>query len=142
MPGVVTISSKLDLFFVNTLGLPHNSGMIFHFILMVILFVVAVKTTFSSTDKVKNASFSFGAMLLTGIWVISDSGFLNLLVLASIVVFIWFIADRNRVVLNTVLTANIDDNDRLFSQCNNCDKGAANPLLNETSLRILSVCFS
>ena len=30
MPGVVTISSKFDWFFVNTLGLPSNSGMVFH----------------------------------------------------------------------------------------------------------------
>jgi hypothetical protein len=31
MPGVVKVSSKLDLFFVNLLGLSPNSGMIFHF---------------------------------------------------------------------------------------------------------------
>jgi len=43
MPGVVTISSKFDLFFVNTLGLPSNSGMVFHVILLAILFIFAVK---------------------------------------------------------------------------------------------------
>ena len=34
MPGVVTISEKFDMFFVNSLGLPVNSGMIFHVILL------------------------------------------------------------------------------------------------------------
>ena len=46
MPGVVTISSKFDLFFVNTLGLPANSGMVFHIILVAVLFIFAVKFSF------------------------------------------------------------------------------------------------
>jgi hypothetical protein len=105
MPGVVTISSKLDLLFVNTLGLPPNSGMIFHFILMTVLFIVAVRSTYTSTDKVRNAAFAFGAFLLTGIWVISGSTTLNLLVLAAVAGFTWYIAGKSRVVLNTALTA-------------------------------------
>jgi MFS family permease len=105
MPGVVKISSKLDLFFVNRLGLPSNSGMIFHFILLILFFVLAVRLTNSSSDKVKNAIFAAGAMLLTGIWVISGSAILNLAVLAAIGGYIWYLAGKNRVVLNTLLTA-------------------------------------
>jgi MFS family permease len=105
MPGVVKISSKLDLFFVNRLGLPSNSGMIFHFILLILFFVLAVRLTSSSSDKVKNAIFAAGAMLLTGIWVISGSAILNLAVLAAIGGYIWYLAGKNRVVLNTLLTA-------------------------------------
>ena len=131
MPGVVTISSKLDLFFVNTLGLPPNSGMIFHFLLMVILFVVAVKTTFSSSDKLKNAGFSFGAMLLTGIWVVSGSGFLNLLVLAAMGVFIWFVAERKRAVLNTILTATMMIMIGYSTNAIIVIRAVANPPLNE-----------
>ena len=44
-------------------------------------------------------------MLLTGIWVISGSAILNLLVLAAIAGYIWYLAGSNRVVLNTLLTA-------------------------------------
>ena len=57
MPGVVTISSKLDLFFVNTLGLPPNSGMIFHFVLLILFFVLAVRSTISASDNIKNYNF-------------------------------------------------------------------------------------
>ena len=39
MPGVVTISSKFDWFFINTLGLPANSGMVFHVIAMFALLI-------------------------------------------------------------------------------------------------------
>jgi len=104
MPGVVTISSRLDLFFVNSLGLPPNSGMIFHFILLTIFFILAVKSTYTSTERVRNAAFAMGAMLLTGIWVISGSIILNLLMLAATFGFIWYLAGRNRVILNTALT--------------------------------------
>jgi hypothetical protein len=105
MPGFVTISSKLDMFFVNRLGFPVNSGMIFHFILLIVFFVLAIRSTFSLSDKVKAAIFAAGALLLTGIWVISGSAILNLLVLAGVGGYIWYLASKKRVVLNTLLTA-------------------------------------
>jgi len=37
MPGIVTISTKFDWFFVNSLGLPANSGMIIHVVLTAVL---------------------------------------------------------------------------------------------------------
>ena len=105
MPGVVTISSKFDWFFVNTLGLPVNSGMVFHVILVAILFIFAVKFSFSSANRVKNGVFAIAALFFTGIWVISGSGVLNILVLLSISGVIWYMAGKSRTTLNTLLTA-------------------------------------
>ena len=105
IPGAVKISSRLDLLFVNTFGLPHNSGMIFHVVLMAVLFILAVKSTFSSSDKVKNAILAIGALFLTGIWITSDSTAFNLLVLLVIAGFTWYLAGKNRTILNTALTA-------------------------------------
>jgi hypothetical protein len=105
MPGVVTISSKFDLFFVNTLGLPSNSGMVFHVILLAVLFIFAVKFSFSSTNTSKNAAFAIAALFFTGIWVISGSVVLNILALIIISGFVWYMAGKNRTILNTVLSA-------------------------------------
>ncbi len=105
MPGVVTISSKFDLFFVNTLGLPSNSGMVFHIILIAVLFILAVKFSFSSENRVKNGIFAIAALFFTGIWVISASAILNIIVLITISGVVWYIAGENRVALNTLLTA-------------------------------------
>jgi hypothetical protein len=105
MPGVVTISSKVDLFFVNTLGLPPNSGMIFHFVLMAVMFILAVKMSISSNNIIKTSLFSFGAFLLSGIWVISGSVFLNIIVLTGVGGYTWYLANKNRIELNTLLTA-------------------------------------
>ncbi len=105
LPGVIKISSKFDLLFVNTLGLPHNSGMIFHVALMAVLFIFAVRSTLLSSDKTKNALLAAAALFLSGIWVISGSSVLNTFMLIIITGIIWYLAGKSRVVLNTVLTA-------------------------------------
>ena len=105
IPGAVTISSKLDLLFVNSLGLPANSGMIFHAMIIIVFFVLAVRSTLTSSDSVKNAILTIAALLLTGIWIISGSTALNLLALVMISGFTWYLARKNRAILNSVLTA-------------------------------------
>jgi hypothetical protein len=105
MPGVVIISSKFDWFFVNTFGLPSNSGMVFHVILIAILFIFAVKFSFSSADRVKTGILAIAALFFTGIWIVSDSAILNILLLLIISGSIWFMAGKSRTTLNTLLTA-------------------------------------
>jgi len=104
MPGVVIISSKFDWFFVNTLGLPSNSGMVFHIVLLVVLLILAVKFSFTSSNAVKNASLAIAALFFTGIWVVSGSAVLNILLLMGIGGVIWYLANKNRTALNTLLT--------------------------------------
>lgn len=105
MPGIVIISSKLDLVLVNKLSLPANSGMVFHFVFLTISFVLSIRLTLNSDNHIKNAVASAAALFLTGIWIVSGSGFLNFLILIIISALIWFIAKKNRAVLNTLLTA-------------------------------------
>ena len=105
MPGIVTISSKFDQFFVNSLGLPVNSGMIFHVILLAVVFILAVKFSFSSQNSSKNAAFAIAALFLTGIWLISGSVVLNILTLIVISGIVWYISQKNQTILNTGLTA-------------------------------------
>ncbi len=104
MPGIVKISTRFDLFFVNVLGLPMNSGMIFHMILVVAFFVLAIRGTLKNAS-LKNLSFlSFAALLLSGIWVLTSSALLNLVVLGAVTFAVWYFARKNTVVLNMGLT--------------------------------------
>ena len=131
MPGVIKISSKLDLLFVNRLGLPTNSGMIFHFFLLIVFFILAVRSTFSVNEKTGNSLLACGAILLTGVWVISDSILLNLLVLSGIAGLIWYLAGKNRTVLNTLITAVMVILIGYSSNAIIVIRSAANPPLNE-----------
>jgi MFS family permease len=104
MPGVVTISSKFDWFFVNTLGLPINSGMIFHMILLIILLIFAVRFSYTSTDPVKNAILAIAALFFTGIWVVTGSTVFNILILLIVSGVTCYLAAKSRTTLNTMLT--------------------------------------
>jgi len=105
IPGMVRIASQFDLFFVNTLKLPANSGMIFHVILLIIMFVVAIRLSLNSDNSLKNSIATIAAIFFTGVWVVSGSAILNLLVFAIIAGLIWYVAGKSRVTLNTVMTA-------------------------------------
>ena len=105
IPGVVTISSKFDLFFVNKLSLPPNSGMITHVIILIVLFILSVKFSLQSDNSVKNSITAIAALFFTGIWIVLESPLVNLLVLLAISGIVWYLASRNRVMLNTLLTA-------------------------------------
>ncbi len=105
IPGTVTISSKFDLFFVNALGLPFNSGMTFHVILMAILFGFSIWSSLNSKKSILNFILSVSALFLTGIWLITGSFLFNLVVLAAIAIIIWQMSVKRLPVLNTVMAA-------------------------------------
>ena len=104
LPGIIIISSRLDLLFVNSLGLPRNSGMIFHVILIIIFFVLAIRATLVSSDRRKITVPAVIALLLSGIWIVSGSLGLNLVILAGIALLTWYLSGKSRSILNTALT--------------------------------------
>jgi hypothetical protein len=105
MPGIVTISSRFDLFFVNSLGLPVNSGMIVHIALVILFFILAIRSTLNNSNAKRIALFSFGALFLSGIWVLSGSPVLNLLMLGVLAGAVWYVSGKSKLILNTALTA-------------------------------------
>ena len=63
-----------------------------------------MKFSFSSENKKKISAFAIAALFFTGIWVISGSAVLNILVFAAISGFVWYMAGKDRSALNTALT--------------------------------------
>jgi MFS family permease len=105
LPGIVKISSKFDLFFVNSLKLPQNSGMIFHIILTAALFIAAIKMSLNSGNDNRNGLIAVAALFFTGIWVVSGSVLINLLILMAVSGAVWYLASKDRIILNTLLTS-------------------------------------
>ena len=66
IPGIVNVDSAFDVFFVNTLGLPFNSGTIFFFTLMAALVVWGLWFTHKKRKPVINAAILSFAMLVIG----------------------------------------------------------------------------
>jgi len=105
LPGIVKISSRFDLFFVNSLKFPENSGMIFHIILTAALFITGIILTMRSEKSVRSGLVAITALFFTGIWIVSESGLVNILILAAVSGVVWYISLKDRVILNTLLTA-------------------------------------
>jgi hypothetical protein len=104
MPGIVTISSRFDLFFVNTLGMSVNSGMTFHIVLTAALIMLALKLSLSAGVSKNFIITTIAALFFTGIWIVSGSGFLNILVFVLVAIAVYYFASHNKRALNMVMT--------------------------------------
>ncbi len=105
IPGIFRVTSKFELFFVNSLGMPFNSGMYIHLVLFTAVLLLSVWYTFSSQEVRKGLIFAGAALLLSGIWLLTYSLIMNLIFLAAILFGAWRLSTRNTVVLNTIMTA-------------------------------------
>ncbi|MBN2633294.1 MAG: DUF2723 domain-containing protein [Bacteroidales bacterium] len=133
MPGIVKISSVFDLFFVNSLKLPANSGMIFHILILIALFIIAIRMSVKQEKSTQLAVVSAVVLFFTGIWVVSGSAVINILILAAVVSVIWLMASRSRVMLNTTLTAIMVILIGYSSTAIIVIRSSANPPLNENN---------
>ena len=105
IPGIFTVTSKFELFFVNSLGMPFNSGMYIHIILLITALLLSVWYSFTHQDGKRGFILAALTLILSGIWLLTDSIILDLIILAAIVYGAWYLSTRNRVVLNTIMTA-------------------------------------
>ncbi|MCX6334797.1 MAG: DUF2723 domain-containing protein [Bacteroidia bacterium] len=133
LPGIVKVSSLFDLFFVNSLKLPPNSGMIFHMIILAVLLIFSTGFSLKPGRNTATALLSAAALLFTGIWVVSGSAIANCLILVVLLTGIWLVATRNRVMLNTALTAIIVILIGYSSTALIMIRASANPPLNENN---------
>jgi hypothetical protein len=104
MPGIVIISSKFDLFFVNSLKLPVNSGMLVHILLVGLFFILALRATLNNSGSKKTSALTIAALFLSGIWVLTGSAIFNLIAFIVIAGSVWYYFGKSKLMLNTGLT--------------------------------------
>jgi len=102
---MVAISAKLDIFFVNTLQLPLNSGMVFHVILVFALLFYSLWLTISSENYKKTAITAIAAVLIAGIWMVSKHILVNVIFLLGISGALWYFAKKGRETTNLILSS-------------------------------------
>lgn len=71
MPSTIALAAQLELFFVNTLGLPFLSGVAAYVALLAVAIVVALVVTARSRSRVAMAVAVFPVLFLSGIFVFS-----------------------------------------------------------------------
>ncbi len=103
IPGVITVASKFELFFVNILGMNYNSGVLVYALLLISSIVLGLKYTAKNGKAELSTLFTSLAAILLGIPFLSSSIFITLLLLVLIVGGIYFAAQKSSYVLNTIL---------------------------------------
>src|SRR5690554_531061 len=77
IPGFTKIGGWFELLFVNSFGLPYNSGVLFYLLILVGAITMGLYYTISSSSNERNARIAFFATLaLTGVLFISGSPWL------------------------------------------------------------------
>ena len=105
IPGVLAVSSKFELFFINSLGLPFQTGVIIHVLLLTLFVVLAIRMSMMRVSRVRLTIVSAVAIFLTGLWLLTGSALINIAILAAIFYLVWIAAQKNRYLLNTVMTS-------------------------------------
>ena len=104
LPGFIILASKFELFLVNNIGLPYNSGLYLLVILFIVSIIFAIRSSLEGTNKQKIIAFSLATVLFSGMWLMTESTFFNILLLVFLAFLVWRFSDRGVVALNTALT--------------------------------------
>jgi len=98
--GSVKVASKFELFFINSVGLPYNSGMLIYLGILLITLILSIYFSMKENKTVLNTIFLTLAATLTGFPFISDSSLLSLVLIAGITVGVYFLAKYRIQMVN------------------------------------------
>ncbi|MFO7574847.1 MAG: DUF2723 domain-containing protein [Bacteroidales bacterium] len=105
IPGVLVVSSGFELLFINSLGLPFHTGVLVHVIMLAVFVIMAVRLSMLKVSRIRLTVITMTAILLSGMWLLSDSIILNIAVLSVIGLLVWISAQKGRDLLNMALTS-------------------------------------
>ena len=98
--GSVKVASWFELFFINDMGLPYNSGMIIYLGILLITLVASIYFSMKENKTVLNTVLLTLAATLTGMPFMSSSVALSLLLIVALAVGIYFLAKYRIQMVN------------------------------------------
>ncbi len=105
IPGLINLAENFEIFFVNTVGLPYNSGTIFYFLLMLTVVVIGLMYTHNEKGKFFNIFFAASVAFFVIALVSSSNGStgaFRFVVGGAVIALIYF--GRKKVALiNTII---------------------------------------
>lgn len=101
IPYTVSLAGKYEILFINSLGLPFNSGSVFYFLVLTGALVWGIR--FTNQPKHSALNYSIGAVLLLLLAVFSWPTFVGLLLISG--VYYWYKSNPGRLNRNQVRLA-------------------------------------
>ena len=106
VPGFINLAGYVELFFVNTLGLPFNSGALFYCFLAVSVLIWSIIELYrSEPNSLRIKISSLLAISLLGIPFVMGSFWIGFIVIALIVIYFLRTKQLNIRLMSTVMTA-------------------------------------
>ncbi|MCM1163155.1 MAG: DUF2723 domain-containing protein [Muribaculaceae bacterium] len=105
VPGFIEVAQYIELFAVNTLGLPYNTGVLLYTILAVATFIWAMRELYLQRSvKVIRWSVLF-TILFSGIPFIGSNMIIPVVILAAVACYLWMAPKLPVRILNIVVTS-------------------------------------
>lgn len=102
IPGVTKVGGGFELFFVNTLGMHYNSGVLVYIALLLVSIIWALYETLSEKGNLNRAKIAFViSMALSGVTFIGSNILLWLILLAALIVVVIVSKNVTMRFLNT-----------------------------------------
>lgn len=102
IPGFTKVAGLFELFFVNTVGLPFNSGMIIYLLIVAGLFVWTLFETHNSTNDLRIKISFTSLVVLLGIPFIGDGVWIGILIIIAGLVLLFYRKQWNYKWFNTI----------------------------------------
>lgn len=105
IPGIVMVASWFELLFVNSFGLPFNSGFAFYLLVLVLILVTAIFLTYRKEGTTLSKLVFVLGVTMTGMPFVAGNRLIGFLLIAALLVYLFRAGKVRMDVLNTVLLA-------------------------------------
>ncbi len=106
VPGFIETAQYIELFCVNTLGLPFNSGVLIYAIAVVAVFMWSIYELYTQKSERRIKVSFFLSIFLSGMLFIGDGWFLPIVLIAALLFYLFKLCKRvpMRIFSNTVIS--------------------------------------
>lgn len=102
IPGFTKVGGWFELFFVNSLGMSYNTGVLVYIVLLLAILAWGLYETLSAKGTLKRAKIAFVlCMVLSGITFIGDSILLWLVLIAAVIAGVMMYKEMSARIINT-----------------------------------------
>ena len=107
VPGFVKVAQWFELFFVNGLGLSYNMGVLIYAILLVAVFVMAIRALYRRTSPTAVRIWFLASIVLSGMPFIGHGLAIGLIISIALAVYLFFFCSKIPVRIFTLITLSI-----------------------------------
>ena len=107
VPGFIQVAQWFELLFVNGLGMSYNMGVLIYAILLVTVFILAIKALYSAKNPGKVRFLFWLSIALSGMPFIGHSAWIGAIVLAALAVYLWGFCRKIPVRIFTLIVLSI-----------------------------------